>query len=450
MIILFFIQFIYQIICISEIQLDYKLNITYKYPKITIKKSKILSQLKKNFTLNENEDDFTFNNDNLITCDIKFGSKLSKFTVIFDTGSIILWIPGKGCTTSTGIPLPICFDPETSSTIKETSEKFTSEYGTGYCAGNYYIDNIIFANQNVSMKFGLAKIADFNVDDAIGILGVSRKSQNDDNNVLIFNQLFKQKKINDKTFSLYKQPDKDIFTLYYDGYHDNFTNEKIEGSRGSCNLVNSNNYYKILWACDVDIIYFGKAKKNLNDDNCIIFQESVIFDTGTNFILLSKDLENSFIKKMKLTSDNCVKIQNDLGEFIGCKNILNIPDVNFIINEKSYLIPKKILWKKVNIPIIEEIYIMNIIFHNNFGLNIIGTQFFEIYHTAFNQDKKKLSFYNPNKNYIISVNTFWILNKNLKYFLIVLGILLVILIIVIIVYKIRSRKKYVARNPLIQ
>ena len=54
MIILFFIQFIYQIICISEIQLDYKLNITYKYPKITIKKSKILSQLKKNFTLNEN------------------------------------------------------------------------------------------------------------------------------------------------------------------------------------------------------------------------------------------------------------------------------------------------------------------------------------------------------------------------------------------------------------
>ena len=297
------------------------------------------------------------------------------------------------------------------------------------------------------MKFGLAKIADFNVDDAIGILGVSRKSQNDDNNVLIFNQLFKQKKINDKTFSLYKQPDKDIFTLYYDGYHDNFTNEKIEGSRGSCNLVNSNNYFKILWACDVDIIYFGKAKKNLNDDNCIIFQESVIFDTGTNFILLSKKLENSFLSKMKLPKEN--KIPSDLGEFIYSYDISNIPDVNFIINEKSYLIPKKFLWKKV-IIVNETIYIMNIIFHNNFGLNIIGTQFFEIYHTAFNQDKKKLSFYNPNKNYIISVNTFWILNKNLKYFLIVLGILLVILIIVIIFYKIRARKKYVARNPLIQ
>ena len=299
------------------------------------------------------------------------------------------------------------------------------------------------------MKFGLAQIADFDVDDAIGILGVSRKSQNDDNNVLIFNQLFKQKKINDKTFSLYKQPDKDIFTLYYDGYHDNFTNEKIEGSRGSCNLVNSNNYYKILWACDVDIIYFGKAKKNPNDDNCIIFQESVIFDTGTNFILLSKKLENSFIYKMKLTEDNCGLIQNDLGEFIFCLDISNIPDVNFIINEKSYLIPKNFLWKQANIIKDKEIYIMNIIFQK-IGLNIIGTQFFEIYHTAFNQDKKKLSFYNPNKNYIISVNVFWILNKNLKYFLIVLGILLVILIIVIIFYKIRARKKYVARNPLIQ
>jgi hypothetical protein len=261
--------------------------------------------------------------------------------------------------------------------------------------------------------------------------------------------MFNQKKISDKTFSLYKQPDKNIFTLYYDGYHDNFTKEKIEGGRGSCNLVNSNNYYKILWACDVDIIYFGKAKKNLDDDKCIIFEETVIFDTGTNFILLSQKLENSFINKMKLTSDNCIRIPTDLGEYIACQDISNIPDVNFIINENSYLIPKNFLWKKVNVLKNEEIYIMNIIFQS-FGPNIIGTQFFEIYHTAFNQDKKKLSFYNPNKNYIISVNIFWILNKNLKYFLIVLGILLVILIIVIIFYKIRARKKYVARNPLIQ
>ncbi len=450
MIILFFIHFIYQIICISEIQLDYKSNITYKYPKITIKKSKILSLLKKNFSLNENEDtNFTFSNENLITCDIKFGSKLSKFTVVFDTGSIILWIPGKGCTTSKGKPLPITFDPDTSSTIKKTSDDFSIEYGTGYCTGTYYIDYINFANKNVSMKFGLAKIADFDVKDAIGILGVSRKSSNEGDDVLIFYQMFNQKKISDKTFSLYKQPDKNIFTLYYDGYHDNFTKEKIEGGRGSCNLVNSNNYYKILWACDVDIIYFGKAKKNLDDDKCIIFEEAVIFDTGTNFILLSQKLENSFINKMKLTSDNCIRIPTDLGEYIACQDISNIPDVNFIINENSYLIPKNFLWKKVNVLKNEEIYIMNIIFQS-FGPNIIGTQFFEIYHTAFNQDKKKLSFYNPNKNYIISVNTFWILNKNLKYFLIVLGILLVILIIVIIVYKIRSRKKYVARNPLIQ
>ena len=448
MIILFFIHLIYQIICISKIQLDYKSNITYKYPKITIKKSQILSKLKKNFTLNNNEDfNFTFNSYKLISCEIKFGSGLKPFTVIFDTGSIILWIPGKGCKTSSGKLLPITFDPSSSSTIKKTQDRFSIEYGTGYNQGDYYIDYINFANKKVSMKFGLAQIADFDVEEATGILGVSRGSSNNDDNVLIFNQLFSQKLINDKTFSLYKQPDKNTFTLYYDGYHENFTNDKIEGSRGSCDLVNSNNYYKMLWGCNLDIIYFGKAKKNLDEDSCLVLEETIIFDTGTNFILLSNNLEKTFIKKMKLQPENCAISKEELGDFIVCEDISNIPDINFIFNKKSYLLPKENLWSKYNIGDY-DFYFMNIVFQN-FGMNIIGTQFFEIYHTAFNQDKKKLNFYNSNENYIISVNIFWILNKNLLNFLIGLGIIIVLVIIAYLIHIIRSRRKSSVRVPLI-
>ena len=449
MIILFFIDLIYQIICISEIQLNYKSNITYKYPKISIKKSQILSKLKKNFTLNNNEDvNLTFNSYKLITFDIKFGSGLESFTVIFDTGSIILWIPRKGCKTSEGKLFPKTFDPSTSSTIKETGESFSIEYGTGYCQGDYYNDYINFANKNVSMKFGLAQIADFDVDEATGILGVSRKNTNNDNDVLIFNQLISQKKISDSTFSLYKHPDENIFTLYFDGYHENFTKGTIEGSRGSCDLVNSNKYYKILWVCDLDIIYFGKAKKNLDEDSCIILEESIIFDTGTNFILLSSNLKNSFFKKMKLQSNNnCYLSKDELGEIIFCHDISNIPDVNFIFNKKSYLLPKEILWSKIEMDNY-DFYYMNIIFQNS-GMNIIGTQFFEIYHTAFNQNKKKLNFYNSNENYIISVNIFWILNKKLIYFLIALGIIIVLVIIACIINKIHSRKKSQVRVPFI-
>ena len=448
MIILFFIHLIYQIICISEIQLDYKSNITYKYPKITIKKSQILSKLKKNFTLNNNEDfNFTFNSYKLISCEIKFGSGLKPFTVIFDTGSIILWIPGKGCKTSSGKLLPITFDPSSSSTIKKTQDRFSIEYGTGYSQGDYYIDYINFANKKVSMKFGLAQIADFDVEEATGILGVSRGSSNNDDNVLIFNQLFSQKLINDKTFSLYKQPDKNTFTLYYDGYHENFTNDKIEGSRGSCDLVNSNNYYKMLWGCNLDIIYFGKAKKNLDEDSCLVLEETIIFDTGTNFILLSNNLEKTFIKKMKFQPENCAISKEELGDIIVCEDISNIPDINFIFNKKSYLLPKEHLWSKYNIGDY-DFYFMNIVFQN-FGMNIIGTQFFEIYHTAFNQDKKKLNFYNSNENYIISVNIFWILNKNLLNFLIGLGIIIVLVIIAYLIHIIRSRRKSSVRVPLI-
>ena len=385
MIFLFFIYIINQIICISEIDLNFKPNMIYKFPKISIKKSQIYSKiLKKNFTSNDNEEILIFNKYFLMNAKIKFGSESEEFQVIFDTGSINLWIPKIGCKNSSGILTNKTFNPVSSSTIKKTSDTFDQEYGTGYCRGDYYIDYINFAEKNISMKFGLAEIADFDIDEASGILGVSRKSNNNDNNILLFYQLINQKKINDYTFSLYKQPDKDIFTLYFDGYHKNFTDEKIIGNRGSCDLVDSQNIYKILWACNLDLIYFGKAKKNLDDSYILLDEPVTIFDTGSNFIFLSKKYENSFIEY--LSNEECGFIYQDSGDFIFCINISNVSDINFIINKKSYLLPKEKIWFPMKVDF-SYIYILNIVFQKE-NFNLIGTPFFEVYHTAFSQTKK--------------------------------------------------------------
>jgi hypothetical protein len=449
MIFLFFIYIINQIICISEIDLDFKPNIIYKFPKISIKKSQIYSKLfKKNFTINDDEEIFIYNNYSLINAKIKFGSELEEFQVIFDTGSINLWIAKNGCKSSSGIPLTIkTFNPESSSSIKKTSDTFNQEYVTGYCRGYYYIDYINFAEKNISMKFGLAEIADFDIDEASGIVGISRKSDNNDNNILLFYQLKNQKKINDYTFSLYKQPDKNIFTLYFDGYHKNFTDKKINGNRGSCDLVDSQNIYKILWACNLDLIYFGKAKKNLDDSYILLDDPVTIFDTGSNFIFLSEKYKNSFLNY--LPNNECDSTFLDSGYFIFCLNISNVPDINFIINKKSYLLPKEKIWfmTPVNDSYIEYVFVLNIIFQKE-NFNLIGTPFFEIYHTAFSQTKKKLSFFNSNKNYIIDVNTFWILYKSYIIFIIIILAIILVLVIIIIIIRIRRRKltKQI-RNP---
>ncbi|KAJ1797168.1 hypothetical protein LPJ59_003304 [Coemansia sp. RSA 2399] len=66
---------------------------------------------------------------------IGIGSPPQKFSVVFDTGSSNIWVPGEQCRSSA------CtehrrFDQRSSATYRETQQKIQIQYGTGFIAGD--------------------------------------------------------------------------------------------------------------------------------------------------------------------------------------------------------------------------------------------------------------------------------------------------------------------------
>jgi hypothetical protein len=125
--------------------------------------------------------------------DITIGTPPQQFTVVMDTGSANLWVPGTDCKSSGGrqsrnvmagkiAPAnddPCAgknkFDTKKSSTFKDDSEPFSITYGTGSCSGDIGEDKVCLGDLCVDNGFGVAdKLAPFFAGQPLdGILGLA-------------------------------------------------------------------------------------------------------------------------------------------------------------------------------------------------------------------------------------------------------------------------------------
>ncbi|KAI6239823.1 hypothetical protein M3Y99_00534100 [Aphelenchoides fujianensis] len=84
---------------------------------------------------------------------ITVGTPPQSFNVMFDSGSNLLWIPGRGCTSS-GAATANCraqnpvYTPQSSSTAVNTGRGFNIAYGLGSASGSYYQDVFAFGSPN--------------------------------------------------------------------------------------------------------------------------------------------------------------------------------------------------------------------------------------------------------------------------------------------------------------
>ena len=79
-----------------------------------------------------------------------------------DTGSPLIWVSVVG--SSDAYPLIHHYDPRISTTSKNTLVPFNIKYGSGNCAGYYYIDRFTYpGNSQFSCRFGASRITNFNV-----------------------------------------------------------------------------------------------------------------------------------------------------------------------------------------------------------------------------------------------------------------------------------------------
>ncbi|KAI6181432.1 Pepsin A-like protein [Aphelenchoides besseyi] len=84
---------------------------------------------------------------------ITVGTPAQSFNVMFDTGSDLLWLPARGCTSS-GAAVTNCraqnpvYTASSSSTARNTGQSFSIAYGLGSAQGTYYQDVFAFGSPN--------------------------------------------------------------------------------------------------------------------------------------------------------------------------------------------------------------------------------------------------------------------------------------------------------------
>ena len=361
--------------------------------------------------LSNNEGKTKLNANILFLANVKIGSNEQSFNLILDTGSYILWVPLKDSDDKYRISHH--YNPTKSSTSVELNEYFEQEYGTGYCNGYYYTDNFKYINKtNFNIKFGAAEATDFNVVESDGIIGLAHYYEDKDENVSFIHMLKKYKITDSLSFSFKFEKDLSIGMSgkLIIGKHEDFLSNKT----ATCPLLKFDGLANIYWACEMSSL--GMENSNYKDESQKNF--NIIFDTGTNVIMLPKYYFLNMKKPFYETG--CTKIEaedNSIQIFCSYENRL---DFKLKINGYIFTIPKDLIFYEAY----GGYYYSRLIFTDD--MYIIGNPFFLIFHTFFDKENEKLHFYPENHNFLTEDDS--------NYFEIILGIIALILIIVCLGY----------------
>ena len=157
------------------------------------------------------------------------------------------------------------------------------------------------------------------------------------------------------------------------------------------------------------------------------YKTNIIFDTGTNAIILPTkyliDIQNDLI------SFNCYIIEVQNSYQIACNANSNLPDLRFEFNGHTLIFPRKyaFYYTSKNNNYVYSMTVFTDLTDSSFF--IMGSPFFFLFHTLFDEENKKLKFY-PLHDSIIEKD----LNENSNnIFLIILIIALIFIIIISVV-----------------
>ena len=369
------------------------------------------------------------NSELLFLVNIKIGSNSQPFNLILDTGSSALWVAQRGCGGSHRITN--FYNPSSSTSSQRTTIPMEIQYGTGYTRGIYYNDKVEYLKgKKFNIYFGLASTANFDVTGADGIIGLSKSY---DDEIFSFIHMLKNAGNTDSlVFSIKFENDyfqSGVTGTMYIGEHDDFSKSGV--------ITVPLTFYgnKIFWASTLNSL----SLKSESYETKSSYETKIIFDTGTNSIILPfqylKDIEDD------LEDFGCEPYKSSLSSTsytIRCKAKNDLPDLHFNIDGNTFIIPKNYAFYYSAQGGTNFVYAM-ITFEESKSIYIIGSVFFFVFHTLFDEEGKVLKFY-PLKGSI---------NNGLSTFVIVLIVTLVLVIVVglsIIIYKSFSRWKKSKNN----
>ena len=307
---------------INELISKYKIDII-STPEEDLKNRHLTSLSKLNKTIKINPYFSSINLNNFFNIQyfgtIYLGSTNQKISIIFDTGSNILWVPLFNCTSCRNYTKK--YNPLTSSTSKNLNIQKNITYAIGYVNGYLYQDSVSINSNNSNyhiynqemtandFRFLVVK-EEKNLSGTIadGVMGVGINNEGNYQNSFI-QTLYKQNKIKSPSFSFFLTHNKQKSRLYIgdilenDYIKDLFSYTKFN----KCSVPSSSNY----WLCNIK---GGIEMYDSNYTNIYNFQSSsnVIFDSGTSYIIIPRTDFLHMITHLNANSksDNCKINQN--------------------------------------------------------------------------------------------------------------------------------------------
>lgn len=371
---------------------------------------------------------------------ITVGSPPQTLTVVFDTGSDVLWIPGADCPTCHGTNKFSC---ENSSTCVRTTKTLSRSYGQGKIDGHVSYDLLgLNSGPRVNYSFTLGfNDSDLKTFVADGILGLSN-----DNSVPNFVDFaYDSGLIEEKVFYFDLSLNKDVASGKYltqDSYlaFGDLPADKVN------DLVWLPITLSSYWATDVIGMEVGNKTIDISSDPNA---GKTVFDTGTSAMILADDVYKAVIDD--LLRNGCYEGCLSSPSFICCKcsamhkfpNITAFTrGVKIVMTPDFYLFPDPVNKDQCN-PVIST---AGKLCGDGLGFQIFGDGYLRNNFVAFSKQNQTIGVIGPHNVILVKMPdhySFWS----------GLATIIVMLVALLVVYfmekRIESGKKDVLAEPIL-
>ena len=314
------------------------------------------------------------------TGELKIGSSLDTYELIFDTGSSYLWVASSRCFSCKECGINTFFDCSSSDSCDSSSSVIEISYGSGSLQG-YIIQDTVQIGDYTSDDQSLvdvSKVQDFSSFEADGILGLGLESLSNGVNTLVEN-LKTDDQISNRIFSIYLGGKNDSYPAQFtlDGYDSRLIEN---GSNLSyCSLVGQD-----YWSISINSLVLNGTKGNhiiFNSSNNSIVE--AVIDSGTSLLVVDYETFRNLYKFLNLYVE-CEYLEG----YILCKNSSNeiYPDIVVNLCGKEYVLTSEDYLEKY------QNYYIVLAESTDMNYVILGDVFMRKIYTVFDIENTQIGF----------------------------------------------------------
>ena len=256
---------------------------------------------------------------------IYLGTPPSNHTVIFDTGSDILWLPSVACKQCRDTAHR--FNPAESTSFTNTTKPKSITYAVGYVEGVVCKDDITLDRSLITKQYNFLlvdKEEKLGHTMSDGVLGLGINTEGDESNSLV-KSMYNQGLISSPKFTVILGDENQQSRLYIgDIFSNQYIGKHLDKSKFDRCETSGNKY----WACVIGGIEVVSKNRNRGVFSHKAVSKEVVFDTGTSFLMIPyydfNNILESFLKAA--TAGECA-LNSYLQLICKCNNINDFPDI---------------------------------------------------------------------------------------------------------------------------